>query len=179
MQPDAVLDLAFAEITQPRRPLAILHQIIRHVLGEENVPGVTAIHHLLRHVNAGPGDVGASIHVGHLADRAAVNAHPHRKFRVFPERFGDLQRATRRLFRAMIEDQRHSIPGRQPNELSSVASRTGVVASTISVSWLSGSFAPRSRVRVTDDVDEEDVSDLEVKIVVRFRHWLFLPEAIL
>ena len=117
MQPDAVLDLAFTQVAQTRRPLPVLHQIIRHVLGEKNVPRVTAIHHPLRHVDAGPGDVGPPAHVGHLTHRSAVNAHPHRKFRVFSERFGDLQRAMRWLFRAMAKDQRHAIAGRQPNEL--------------------------------------------------------------
>ena len=100
-----MLDLAFAEITQPRRPLPVLHQIIRHMLGEENVPGVAAIHHPLRHVDAGPGDVGAPAHVGHFAHRPAMNAHPHRNFRMLPERLGDLERAPRRLFRAVTKDQ--------------------------------------------------------------------------
>ena len=117
MEPDAVLDLAFAEVAQTRRPLPVLHQIIRHVLGEKNVPGVAAIHHPLRHVDAGPGDVGAPAHVGHLAHRSAVNAHPHRKFRMLLERFGDLERAPGRFFRAVAKDQRHPIAGRQPNEL--------------------------------------------------------------
>ena len=117
MEPDAVLDLAFTQVAQTRRPLPVLHQIIRHVLGEKNVPGVTAIHHPLRHVDAGPGDVGPSAHVGHLAHRSAVNAHPHRKFRMFLKRFRNLERAAGRFFRAVAEDQRHSIAGRQPNEL--------------------------------------------------------------
>ena len=78
MEPHAMLDLAFAQITQPRRPLPVLHQIIRHMLREENVPGVAAIHHPLRHVDPGPGDVVAPAHIGHFAHRPAVNAHPHR-----------------------------------------------------------------------------------------------------
>ena len=117
MEPDAVLDLAFTQVAQTRRPLPVMHQIIRHVLREENVPGVAAIHHPLRHVDAGPGDVGAPAHVGHLAHRSAVNAHAHGKFRVLLERFGNLERAPGRFFRAVAEDQRHPIAGRQPNEL--------------------------------------------------------------
>ena len=112
-----MLDLAFPQVAQTRRPLAVLHQIIRHVLREENVPGVAAIHHSLRHVDAGPGDVGASAHVGHLAHRSAVNAHAHRKFRVPLERFGNFERAPGRFLCAVAEDQRHPIAGRQPNQL--------------------------------------------------------------
>ena len=116
MQPDAVLDLAFTQIAQTRRPLAVLHQIIRHVLGEKNVPGIAAIHHSLRHVDAGPGDVGAPAHVGHLADRSAVNADAHREFRMFLKRFRNFEGTAGRFFRAVMEDQRHAITGRQPNE---------------------------------------------------------------
>ena len=112
-----MLDLAFAQITQPRRPLPVLHQIIRHMLGEENVPGVAAIHHPLRHVDSGPGKIDAPSHVGHFAHGPAVNAHPDRNFRVLAERLGDLERAARWLFRAVMKDQRHPVAGRQPNEL--------------------------------------------------------------
>ena len=94
-----------------------MHQIIRHVLGEKNVPGVTAIHHPLRHVDASPGDVGAPTHVGYLTHRSAVNAHAHRKLRMFLKRFGNLERAARWLFRAVAKDQGHAVAGRQPNEL--------------------------------------------------------------
>jgi len=94
-----------------------MDQIIRHVLGEENVPGVTAIHHPLRHVDARPGDVGAPAHVGHFAHWSAVNAHPHRKFRVLLERFGNLERAPGRFLRAVMEDQGHPVAGWQPNQL--------------------------------------------------------------
>jgi len=34
-------------------------------------------------------------------------------------------------------------------------------------------------LRVSDDVDEENMPALKTKIVVRFRHRLFLPEVIL
>ena len=39
------------------------------------------------------------------------------KFRVLPQRLGDLERAARRLFRAVTKDQRHPVAGRQPDEL--------------------------------------------------------------
>ena len=112
-----MLDLAFRQVAQTRRPLPVLHQIIRHVLGEKNVPGVAAIHHPLRHIDPGSGDIGATAHIGHCAHRAAVNAHAHRKFRVLAERFGNLERAPGRFLRAVVEDQGHAIAGRQPDEL--------------------------------------------------------------
>ena len=180
MESDAVLDLAFPQVAQTGRPLPGMHQIIGHVLGEKNVPGVAAIHHPLRHVDAGPGDVGAPAHVGHLAHRSAVNAHAHRKFRVLLERFGDLERAPGRLFRAVAKDERHSITGRQPNELfvrrfADRRRREHDLSELVQPLLL---FFDQE-LRVTDDVDEEDVTDLEVKVVVRFRHRLFLPDAVL
>ena len=179
MEPDAVLDLAFPQVAQTGRPLPVMHQIIRHVLGEKNVPGVTAIHHPLRHVDAGPGDVGAPAHVGHLAHRAAVNAHAHRKFRMFLKRFGNLERAAGRFFRAVAKDQRHAIAGRQPNELF-VARLAHLRRPEHDLRELVQPLLLLldQELRVTDDVDEENMPDLEAKIVVRFRHRLFLPEAI-
>ena len=116
MQPDAVLDLASAQVAQTRGPLPVLHQIIRHVLRDKNVSGIAAIHHPLRHVDAGPGDIDPTAHIGYLTHRSTVNAHPHGKFRVFPERFRNLERAVGRFFRAMAKDQRHPITGRQLDE---------------------------------------------------------------
>ena len=178
MQPDAVLDLAFTQVAQTRRPLPGMHQIIRHVLGEKNVPGVAAIHHPLRHVDAGPGDVGASAHVGHLAHRSAVNAHAHRKFRMLLKRFGNLERAPGRFFRAVAEDQRHPIAGRQPNELfvrrfAHLRRREHDLSELVQPLLL---FLVQE-LRVTDDVDEEDMPDLKAKIVVGFRrHHLCVAE---
>ena len=94
-----------------------MDQIIGHMLREKNVAGVAAIHHSLRHVDPGPGDVGAPAHVGHLAHRSAVNAHAHRKFRMFLQRFGNLKRAPGRFLLAVAKNQGHTITGRQPDQL--------------------------------------------------------------
>src|SRR5438046_6855368 len=104
MEPDPVLDLALTEVAQPRRPLPGMDQIIRYMLGEKNVAGVAAIHYPLRHVDAGPGDVGAPAHVGHLAHRSAVNAHPHGKLRMFLKRLRNLERAPGWFLRAAAKD---------------------------------------------------------------------------
>lgn len=165
-----MLDFAFAEITQPRRPLPVLHQIIRHVLGEEDVPGITAIHYPLRRVDASPGNIGPTAHVGHLTYRPAVNAHPNGKFRVLPERFGDLERASRGLFRTVTEDQRHPVAGRQPNELlvrgfAHLRGREhdlGELAKPLFL-LLDQEFG------ITHQINEQDMTYLEPKIAVRVR----------
>ena len=50
-----VFHFACAKIMQERPPLLVFFQIFGHMLGQKNVPGVTAIHHPLRHVQAGSG----------------------------------------------------------------------------------------------------------------------------
>ena len=65
-----------------RTPLRVLFQIIGHMLGEQNVSGVAAIHHALRDVDARAGDVGLFVQIGDFIDRAAVNSHPDLKFRM-------------------------------------------------------------------------------------------------
>jgi len=60
-----------------------LLQVIRHMLGQQNVPGIAAIHDSLRYIDASAGNVRLFIQVGNFADRTAVNPHPHPKFRMF------------------------------------------------------------------------------------------------
>ena len=74
--------LAFAKIVQVRLPVPVLFQIFRHMLGEENVSGVTAIHHSLRHVDPGAGDIRALVHINYPADRTAMHTHTQLKLRV-------------------------------------------------------------------------------------------------
>src|SRR5579884_1943711 len=46
-----------------------------HALRQQNVPGIPAIHHSLRHVNAAAGDVGVGIHVRYPIHGAAMDSH--------------------------------------------------------------------------------------------------------
>ena len=92
------------------------------------------------------------------------------------QRLRNFERAPGRLFRAATKDQRHAVAGRQPNEL------------------FVGRFAHRRRrqhdlrqlvqpfllllvqeLRVTDNVDEQDMPDFEAQVVLGFRrhHLLF------
>ena len=101
---DAMLHFALAQIVQTRLPLAILLEVLRNPSRKEDVTGITAIHHPLRHVDPGAGDVGPPTHVGHFAHRAAMNSHSHRDLRMLLQRFGNLERATRRFLGAVAKD---------------------------------------------------------------------------
>src|SRR5207248_1251985 len=45
VQTQAVLYFALAQIVQVRLPMPVLGQIVGHVSGQKNMPGIAAIHH--------------------------------------------------------------------------------------------------------------------------------------
>ena len=73
----------FAQIVQPRLPLPIVHEIVRHSLRKKNVSGVSAIHDALRDVYSSAGNVGLLIQVSDFIYRAAVNSHSQPQLRLF------------------------------------------------------------------------------------------------
>ncbi len=91
-----MLYLAIAEIVQERLPVPVLGEIIRHAPREQDVPGVTAIHHPLRSVNSAAGDIGALVYIRDLVDGPTVNSHAHPNLPVSLQRLADLQRAMSR-----------------------------------------------------------------------------------
>src|SRR6516165_5630243 len=75
MKAVAVFDVAFAQVMQLRLPTRGMFQILGHMLGEEDVPGVPAIHYSLCDVNPGSGHVHLFIEVSDFVDRPAMNPH--------------------------------------------------------------------------------------------------------
>ena len=53
-----------AQVMQIRLPPAVLCKIVGYAFGSQDVPGITAIHHPLRDVDAGAGDVLSLVHIG-------------------------------------------------------------------------------------------------------------------
>ncbi|HEX4667237.1 MAG TPA: hypothetical protein VH207_11605 [Chthoniobacterales bacterium] len=169
MNPNPVFDLALTQVMQSRTPLAILAEITCHPFGHKDVAGIAAIHHALGHVYTRARDVRAPAHVRDLAHRSAVNAHAHRQLRVLLERFGNLERAARRLFRAMSKDQRHSITRWQPDELLiRRLAHPRCLQNNVSQLMEPLLLLFHQQLRIADNVDEQNVSDLQAEIVVRF-----------
>ena len=81
-----MLHFEFAQVMQIRSPARVFRQIFRHMSGEKNVAGITAIHHPMRDVDARAGKIGLFVQVADFIDRAAVNAHPDVKFRMTLQR---------------------------------------------------------------------------------------------
>ncbi len=77
----------------------------------------------------------------------------------------NLERAPRRFFRAVAKDQRHSVAGRQPDELlvgrlAHLRRREHDLSELVQPLLL----LLDQELGVTDDVDEQDVSNLELRI---------------
>jgi hypothetical protein len=79
------------------------------MLGEQNVTGITTIHHPLRDVDPRSGDIGLLVQVTDLIDRTAVDAHPHPQFGMTFEFPANFDRAKDRRFRAGAENERATI----------------------------------------------------------------------
>src|SRR6516162_10879697 len=99
-----------ANIMQERSPAFVFGQVLSHMTGKKNVPGVATIHHPSGHVDAGPSYVGAFGHVYDTTDRSTVNAHTDLQARIAFECATDLNRTLRRFLRTLVEDERHAVP---------------------------------------------------------------------
>src|SRR5205814_8765826 len=97
-----------AKFMQVRLPVRVFSQIFSHVLRQQNVSGVAAVHDPLRDIDAGASYVCFSGCVDDSADWSAVYAHSQLKFRMFLEREDYFQRAFNRRIRAMIKNQRYA-----------------------------------------------------------------------
>ena len=78
----AVFHFAFTEIVQKQLPMPMLLQIFGDMFGKQNVPGIAAIHHPLRHINSRPGHAGLIVYIDNCAHRTAVHAHSQGQIRM-------------------------------------------------------------------------------------------------
>src|SRR6266550_3477541 len=84
----------------------------------QDVSGIAAIHHSLRHVDSSAGDVGSLIDIDDLIDRAAVDPHAKLNRGMTFQRPRNLHGALRRCLGISAENQRHAVASRQTNQLS-------------------------------------------------------------
>ena len=80
--------------------------------------GVPAIHYPLGKVDPGPCGVSPFVYIEHAIDRSAVNPHAQWYVGLLLQSCRDLRRAFDRRFGIAEKDQRHSVAGRQTNEIS-------------------------------------------------------------
>src|SRR5438046_9705914 len=98
-----------AKFMQVRLPVRVFLQIFSHLLRQQNVSGVAAVHDPLRDIDAGASHVRFSGCVDDSADWSTVYAHSQLNFRMFLESAAYFQRAFNRRFRAMIKNQRDAV----------------------------------------------------------------------
>ena len=108
----AVFHFARTEVVQERSPLLVFFEVFSHMLGEQNVPGVAAIHHPLGHIDSSAGEIGPSVYIDHAAHWPTVDSHPKLQAGVSLERAANFHRAVRRRFGTSVKDQRHPVAGR-------------------------------------------------------------------
>ena len=181
----AMFHFACAEIVQERSPLLVFFEIFGDMLGKKDVSGVAAIHHPLRHVDSGAGEIGPFIYIDHAANRPAVDSHPKLQARMFLERAADLHRALHRRFRTGVKDQRHPVAGWDSNQtVRGFGSLKLLGGANNLVQFLNRRVLVVNRkLRVANDVDEQDMRDLELDLLLdlgghvpmRFIHILQCP----
>ena len=94
---------------------------------------------------------------------------------MLPKRFGNLERAAGRFLRAVTKDQCHAITGRKPNQLF-ISRRAHLRCPEYDLGKLVQPLALffDEKFRITDNVDEQHMPNLQAQIVVGFpRHHLF------
>jgi hypothetical protein len=139
------------------------------------VPVIAAVHYPLGNVNSGAGYVGLVVHVGHLVNRPAVNAHPNVKVWVILQSFADFDGASDRPFRIITENERSSIARRQAQQFPSAFGDAELRGSAHNLHQLSNllGLLINQQLRVTDNIDKQNMTDLEPYVGGMFGHaWL-------
>ena len=84
MHADAVLDVDLAQVVQAIGPDFQLAERVRHDLGNQDVPGVAAVHHALGDIDPGAGDVLIGVDIGHPIHGSGVDPEPQLDVRMLP-----------------------------------------------------------------------------------------------
>src|SRR5438874_4962936 len=158
---------------QERSPTFVFGQVLSHVTGEKNVAAVAAIHHPLCRVDAASGYVGAFVHVHYTTDRPAVNTHPDLQALIVLQSAADLKGTLRRFLRTLVEHQRHAVPGgnlQDPIGRFSFLKSLGQMNNLVEL-LNSRVLLVNGELRITDNVDEENVRNLQLDLLFYFnRH---------
>src|SRR5207248_324143 len=156
-------------------PMAVLFQVLGHMFRDEDMPGITAIHHSLGEVDSGTRYVGATTYVHHAAVRSAVHTPPQLELRVFPRGTTDLQRAFHRRFRSVVENQRHAVSSRYRDEppICLRGVKMFRFANDPIQQLQQPSLLGRYQLGITDKVDEEHIGNLQLDLFLNFGGHLF------
>ena len=158
--------LAFAERVQMRVPSRERREIVGHTFREQNVTGIAAIHHPLRHVHPGTGNIGTIAHIDHFIDRPAVNPHSQPDVGMTFQGRGNFRCAFDRRLRVVEKYQAHPIAGRNAHQFSlsiGAAKLLCVFDHTCQLTHYAGLVGDEEQ-RIADQVDREHMGYLDLLI---------------
>src|SRR5206468_7659287 len=166
-----VFYLGITKVMQMPLPVAELFQIFRHVLGEQDVTGIAAIHHPLGNINSGPGNVGPTAYIHDAADRATMHTHAQFEFGVFLQRAADFERAFNRRFGGVVKYQGHTVARWNRNQpIIDFRSLKLLSAAYYLVEYFEQSpLLIDQQLGVADDVDEEHIGNLQLDLLLNLR----------
>lgn len=84
---------------------------------EQDMPGIAAVHHALRRVDASAENVEAAIFLRQEKHSSNVQTHPQRQFRLTAKGGSDVRGALYGGNRVSMKDERHPIPRIAPGDL--------------------------------------------------------------
>src|SRR5262249_43393480 len=125
-----VLYFAFAEIVQAWLPARIMLKIFRDMLREQNMTGISAIHHALCDVYPRASDIGLLVKIRDGVHMSAVNPHSNTKLRMIFQFRRDFERAQHRRFGSRSKYKRTPVTCRQSQQFSFGFSRTELGGAT-------------------------------------------------
>src|SRR5436190_16585900 len=158
--------------------MAILFQILCHVLGDEDVAGIAAIHHPLRDVDSSSRNVCAATYVHYAADRSAMDPHAQFQLWVFADGTANFQRALHRGFGGVIEDERHTVTSRHGNEPTLCLRRAEMfsLADDLIKHVEQSALLVRYEFGIADNVDKKHIGNLQLDLLLNLllnlrKHW--------
>src|SRR5207244_12765538 len=104
---NTILNFERTKVVQERSPLFVFFDIFSDMLRKQNVTGIAAIHHPLRHIKSGTGKIGLTVHIDDTAHRSAVYSYSKFYIWVFFVSAIDVCRSFSWLLRAFVYQMIH------------------------------------------------------------------------
>jgi hypothetical protein len=151
--------------------VAVLGQIFRYMRGQKDMPSIATIQHPLGDVDPSSSKVCLVVDIGYAVNRAAVNPHPQLNMRMISQSSVNLERASRRVFRAAKEKERHSVSRRHTTEFAACfrCPEAFGVSNDLIEFLQQLNLLIDEQFCIPNHVDEQKMCDLELQIGRRFR----------
>src|SRR5437899_7056093 len=166
-----VFDLGLTKVMQMPLPVAELFQVLRDVLGQQDVASIATIHHPLGNINSGAGNVGPTAYIHDAADRATMHTHAQFEFGVFLQRAADFERAFNRRFGGVVKYQGHTVARRNRNQpiIDFRFVKLLSAAYNLVEYFKQSALLIDQQLGVADNVDEEHIGNLQLDLFLNLR----------